>query len=53
MPNDKLVEAVRIAYKKALQLIEEESPPDAHTNSKIVAAAKLVYVLLEVDLDED
>lgn len=51
--NDKITEAVRDAYKKALRIVEEESPPDAHTNSKIVAAARLVYLLLEVDLDDE
>ena len=51
--SDKIAQAVRDAYKKALQIVEEETPPDAHTNAKIVAAARLVYLLLEVDLDEE
>jgi len=56
MPKDnseKFEEAVRIAFRKALKIVDGESPPDAHINSKIVAAARLVHILLEVDLDEE
>lgn len=54
MPNDdKIEEAVRKAFRKALKIVEEESPPDAHANSKLVAASKLVYMLLEIDLDDE
>ena len=51
--NDKFEAAVRLAYKKALRIVEEETPPDAHTNSKIIAAARLVHLLLEIDLDDE
>ncbi len=56
MPQDinaKFESAIRLAFKKALNIIETESPPDAHTNSKIIAAARLVHLLLEVDLDDE
>ena len=51
--TDKFEAAVRLAFKQALRIVEEESPPDAHTNSKIVAAARLVHLLLEIDLDDE
>ncbi len=53
MPDERMEQAVRVAFKSALKIVEKESPPDAHTNSKIVAAAKLTEWLLEVDLDLD
>jgi hypothetical protein len=54
MPNnDKFEEAVRIALRKAIKIVNEEAPPDAHINSKLVAAARLVHLLIEVDLDEE
>ena len=54
MPNDdKITQAVREAYRKALQIAEDESPPDTHSNSKAVVASKLTYLLLELDLENE
>ena len=50
--KDKYQEAVAKAYKKALTVIQKESPPDSHVNAQIVAAAHLTPLLLEIDLNE-
>jgi hypothetical protein len=53
MAENKFDAAIKEAYKKALKIVEECSPPDAHVNAKIVAAAKLVHLLLALDLDDE
>jgi hypothetical protein len=53
MANDKLEKIVAVAYKKALQIVEENSPPDSNSNSKIIAASYLTPILIEIDLDDN
>lgn len=50
--KDKYQEAVARAYRKALTVIHKESPPDCHSNAKIVAAAHLTPLFIEIDLDD-
>lgn len=50
--KDKYQEAVAKAYKKALTVIQRESPPDSHANAQIVAASHLTPLFIEIDLND-
>jgi hypothetical protein len=51
--RDKFQEAVAKAYRKALSVIQKESPPDSNANAHILAAAQITPLFIEIDLDED
>lgn len=44
--------SVAEAYRKALKIVQKESPPDIATNAAVVAASNLLPFLLEVDCDK-
>ncbi len=50
--RDKYQEAVAKAYKKALNIVQKESPPDSSPNSHVVAAAQLTELFIEINLDD-
>lgn len=49
--DDTLEKHVAEAYKRALKIVQKESPPDTHANSHVVAAAALVPFLIEINCD--
>lgn len=51
--SDKIEELVAVAYKKALLIVEKQSPPDTSSNSLVVAASFLTPILIEIDMDEE
>lgn len=51
--SDKFQEAIARAYKKALNVVQKESPADTNSNSQIIAASNITALFIEIDLDED